>query len=90
MLIRWRVGFSPWELAYLFPSGVCLGVLFVTQFTAMSLAVPKEQLAICITTYYFFQQLGWILGPATSVAIVQHAFEGGLQRTLRGLPEEKV
>ncbi|KAF7585769.1 hypothetical protein BBP40_010142 [Aspergillus hancockii] len=89
MFIRWRVRFSPWELIYLFPSGVFLGVLFVTQFTAMSLVVAKEDLAVSITTYYFFQQLGSIMGPATSVAAVQRGFEGQLERNLKGLPEEK-
>ncbi|KAJ5106685.1 major facilitator superfamily domain-containing protein [Penicillium angulare] len=90
MLLRWRVSFERWELVYLFPSGIFLGILFVTQFTAMSQIAPKEELAQCITTYYFFQQLGSILGPATSVVIVQHSFQKQLERSLKGLPAEKL
>lgn len=90
IFIRWRSGSSTWELLYLFPNGMFIGALFTTQFAGMSLGVPKENLLTCITTYYLCQQLGYIIGPATNVALVQRVFGGKLEKMLEGWEEKRV
>ncbi|KAF5855778.1 hypothetical protein ETB97_008439 [Aspergillus alliaceus] len=89
IFIRWRTGCYLWELVYLFPNGMAIGILFTTQFIGMSLDVPKEHLSTCITTYYLFQQLGNVVGPSTNVAIVQRVFLGQLKKNLNGWDEQK-
>ncbi|KAE8391853.1 major facilitator superfamily domain-containing protein [Aspergillus alliaceus] len=88
--IRYRDGCFTWELFYLFPSGVANGVLFSTQFIGMSLTVPKERLATSIGIYYLSQQLGFIVGPAASVAVVQRLFASRVSDGLEGLKERQL
>ncbi|KAK1147202.1 hypothetical protein N8T08_001941 [Aspergillus melleus] len=86
---RWRDGCSIPEIFYLFPNGFVAGVLFSTQFIGMSFGAPKGCLESCITTYYLFQQLGLIIGPASGVAVVQRIFGSRLSQNLEGLPEKQ-
>lgn len=88
--MRYRDGCYTWELFYLFPSGMSNGILFSTQFIGMSLSAPKERLATSIGIYYLSQQLGFIIGPAASVAIVQRLFATRLSKGLEGLNEKQV
>lgn len=90
IFIRYRDGCYTWELIYLFPSGLSNGILFSTQFIGMSLAAPKERLATSIGIYYLSQQLGFIVGPAASVAVVQRLFAHRLSESLEGLEEKQV
>ncbi|KAE8139416.1 major facilitator superfamily domain-containing protein [Aspergillus pseudotamarii] len=89
IFIRWRSGCYLWEVVYLLPNGVAVGILFTTQFLGMSLGVPNESLTTCITTYYLTQQLGSIIGPAANVAVVQRVFIGKLENNLNGWEEKK-
>ncbi|KNG86327.1 hypothetical protein ANOM_005221 [Aspergillus nomiae NRRL 13137] len=88
--IRYRDGCYTWELVYLFPSGVSNGILFSTQFIGMSLTAPKERLATSIGIYYLPQQLGFIIGPAASVAVVQRRFANSLTERLEGFKERHL
>ena len=88
--IRYRDGCYTWELVYLFPSGVSNGILFSTQFIGMSLTAPKERLATSTGIYYLSQQLGFIVGPAASVAVVQRRFASSLSEGLEGFKEKRV
>lgn len=87
---RWRDGCSIPEMFYLFPNGFVTGILFSTQFIGMSFGAPKGCLETCITTYYLFQQLGLIVGPASGVAVVQRVFGNRLAQNLEGLKEKQV
>ena len=90
IFIRLRSGCDLWEVVYLLPNGMAVGILFTTQFLGMSLGVPNESLTTCITTYYLTQQLGSIIGPAANVAVVQRVFIGKLENSLNGWDEKKV
>ncbi|KAE8362456.1 major facilitator superfamily domain-containing protein [Aspergillus caelatus] len=89
IFMRYRNGCYTWELFYLFPSGMSNGILFSTQFIGMSLSAPKERLATSIGIYYLSQQLGFIIGPAASVAVVQRLFANRLSKGLEGLNEKQ-
>ncbi|GAB1195679.1 hypothetical protein APSETT444_004941 [Aspergillus pseudonomiae] len=89
IFIRWRNGCYLWELVYLLPNGMAIGILFTTQFIGMSLGVPSESLTTCITTYYLAQQSGNIIGPAANVAVVQRIFMGRLEKNLNQWDEKK-
>ncbi|KAF7589497.1 hypothetical protein BBP40_004204 [Aspergillus hancockii] len=89
IFIRYRNGCFTWELFYLFPSGVANGILFSTQFIGMSLTAPTERLATSIGIYYLSQQLGFIIGPAASVAVVQRLFANRLLEDLEGYEEKQ-
>ncbi|PLB51326.1 MFS transporter [Aspergillus steynii IBT 23096] len=86
---RWRDGCSIPEMFYLFPNGFAAGILFSTQFIGMSFGAPKGCLETCITTYYLFQQLGLIIGPASGVAVVQRVFGNRLSQNLDGFEEKQ-
>ncbi|KAE8376791.1 major facilitator superfamily domain-containing protein [Aspergillus bertholletiae] len=90
IFIRWRTGSNLWELVYLLPNGMAIGILLTTQFIGMSLSAPNEDLPTCIATYYLAQQLGNIIGPAVNVAVVQRIFVGQLEKFLNGWNERKV
>jgi MFS family permease len=77
---RWRVGCLPWEAAYLVPFGITMGILLSTQFIGMTSTVPKERLGQCIGTFYLFQQLGRIIGPAFGLKLIDRTFERSLQK----------
>ena len=87
---RWRHGCSIPEMFYLFPNGFVTGILFSTQFIGMSFGAPKGCLETCITTYYLFQQLGLIVGPASGVAVVQRLFGNRLSQNLGEFEEKQV
>ncbi|KAB8202937.1 major facilitator superfamily domain-containing protein [Aspergillus parasiticus] len=89
IFIRWRNGCHLWEVVYLLPNGIAIGILFTTQFIGMSLGAPNENLTTCITTYYLAQQLGNIIGPAANVGVVQRVFMGKLKKNLNGWEEKK-
>lgn len=90
ILIRWRNGCFNWEMVYLFTIGLGMGVIYSAQFVAMSLDAPKGSLPTCITTYYLSQQLGFIIGPALGIAMVQRAFGARLSRELAEFGEKQV
>lgn len=75
---------------YLFITGMAPGMLFPALFTAMASVAPEGELHSCIGTYYLFQQLGIIIGPAAGAAVSQPVFEKGLWRALRGVEEKRM
>ncbi|KAL3431019.1 major facilitator superfamily domain-containing protein [Aspergillus tetrazonus] len=93
---RWRRnhGETPWQHmqdgVYLFITGMAPGMLFPALFTAMAFVAPEGKLHSCIGTYYLFQQLGVIIGPAAGAAVSQPVFEKGLWRALRGVEEKRI
>ncbi|RAL10280.1 MFS general substrate transporter, partial [Aspergillus homomorphus CBS 101889] len=82
IFIQWQDGCSIWESLYLFASGLTLGIVFSSQFVGMSASSPKSRLASCIGAYYLSQQLGFIVGPAAGLALVQGLFASRLGRSL--------
>lgn len=65
--IRWCY-FDPyiWELMYPFPFGIGMGILFSTQFVALSAESPGSYVARLITTYYLLQQIGSVVGVSVT------------------------
>ncbi|KAL4771045.1 major facilitator superfamily domain-containing protein [Aspergillus nidulans var. acristatus] len=96
IFFQWRRshGETPWQHlqdgVYLFGTGMAPGMLFPALFTAMTSVAPEGELHSCIGTYYLFQQLGIIIGPAAGAAVSQPIFEKGLWRALRGLEEKRM
>ncbi|KAL4811988.1 major facilitator superfamily domain-containing protein [Aspergillus spinulosporus] len=96
IFFQWRRshGVTPWQhvrdSVYLFSTGMAPGMLFPALFTTMASVAPEGELHGCIGTYYLFQQLGIIIGPAAGAAVSQPIFEKGLWRALRGLEEKRV
>lgn len=82
-MIRWCY-FDPyiWELIYPFPYGIGLGILFSTQFVALSAEAPEKYSARLITTYYLLQQIGSVVGVAVSAWLIQSSFASGLKDLL--------
>ncbi|KAL4734667.1 major facilitator superfamily domain-containing protein [Aspergillus similis] len=95
IFLQWRRshGATPWQHVqdgvYLFGTGMAPGMLFPALFTAMTSVAPERELHGCIGTYYLFQQLGVIIGPAAGAAVSQSVFEKGLWRALHGLEEKR-
>ncbi|KAE8154397.1 major facilitator superfamily domain-containing protein [Aspergillus avenaceus] len=89
IFVRYREGCFTWEVLYLSLFGFSNGILFSTQFMGMSLAAPSDRLATSIGIYYLSQQIGFILGPASSVAIVQRLFANKLSEGLDGMKEKQ-
>ncbi|KAL4994523.1 major facilitator superfamily domain-containing protein [Aspergillus recurvatus] len=96
IFIQWRRSHAatPWQHVrdsiYLFGTGMAPGILFPALFTVMASVAPEGELHGCIGTYYLFQQLGVIIGPAAGAAVNQAVFEKGLWRALRGIEEKRV
>ncbi|THC87990.1 hypothetical protein EYZ11_012565 [Aspergillus tanneri] len=79
----------PWEVLYLLPYGLAMGVLFTTQFSGMNAEVPTDRVGQCIGTYYLFQQLGRILGPVFGLSLTQQLFKGSLWKSLGPVPKKQ-
>ncbi|KAL5045018.1 hypothetical protein BDW71DRAFT_198472 [Aspergillus fruticulosus] len=96
IFVHWRQnrGATPWQHVrdglYLFGMGMAPGMLFPALFTAIASLAPEGELHSCIGTYYLFQQLGVIIGPAAAAAVSQAIFKKELWRALRGIEESKV
>ncbi|KAL6233783.1 hypothetical protein BDW75DRAFT_241664 [Aspergillus navahoensis] len=96
IFIQWRRSHAttPWQRVrdglYLFGTGMAPGMLFPALFTAMASVAPEGELHGCIGTYYVFQQLGVILGPAAEAAVSQPVFEKGLWKALSGIEERRA
>ncbi|QRD91518.1 major facilitator superfamily domain-containing protein [Aspergillus flavus] len=86
VFLRWREGIHIWEIVFLFPSGLAAGMFLATQFIGMTAELTGNNLIQCTGTYYLFQQLGRILGPAIGFALIQGNFQARLNWKLRGLP----
>ncbi|KAJ5919892.1 hypothetical protein N7454_009727 [Penicillium verhagenii] len=86
--IRWCF-FNPslWELVYDFGHGVGLGILFSTQFVALSAHSPKDYVARLITTYYLMQQIGTVVGVSVTAWLVRSNFANALQTKFAGNPQ---
>ncbi|KAA8647926.1 uncharacterized protein ATNIH1004_006628 [Aspergillus tanneri] len=89
VFFRWRYSCSPWEVLYLLPYGLAMGVLFTTQFSGMNAEVPTDRVGQCIGTYYLFQQLGRILGPVFGLSLTQQLFKGSLWKSLGPVPKKQ-
>ncbi|KAE8322582.1 major facilitator superfamily domain-containing protein [Aspergillus sergii] len=86
VFLRWREGIQIWEIVFLFPSGLAAGMFLATQFIGMTAELTENNLIQGTGTYYLFQQLGRILGPAIGFALIQGNFQARLNWKLRGLP----
>ncbi|KNG84177.1 hypothetical protein ANOM_008588 [Aspergillus nomiae NRRL 13137] len=86
VFLRWRKGIQIWEIVFLFPSGLTAGMLLATQFIGMTAELTEDTLIQCTGTYYLFQQLGRILGPAIGFALIQGHFKARLNWKLQTLP----
>ncbi|KAE8397681.1 MFS general substrate transporter [Aspergillus pseudonomiae] len=86
VFMRWRKGIQIWEIVFLFPSGLTAGMLLATQFIGMTAELTEDTLIQCTGTYYLFQQLGRILGPAIGFALIQGHFKARLNWKLQTLP----
>lgn len=87
---QWRDGLVLWEALLLFPMGGTLGVFYSTQFIGMSATISQSRLSAAIGTYYVYQQLGFIAGPAVGLALVQGLFNGSLERNLLDSPRKEM
>ncbi|OJJ49073.1 hypothetical protein ASPZODRAFT_129457 [Penicilliopsis zonata CBS 506.65] len=90
VLLLWRTGCSIADSLLLLPSGFAVGIIFSTSFIGMSSSSPRDSLSICIGTYYLFQQLGLIIGPACGSAMIQSLFERELSARLVGPGKKEV
>lgn len=82
VFVLWRDGCPLWETFIMFPMGISMGIIFSSQFISMTCSSPKPRLAVCIGTYFVWQQLGILLGPAIGLALVQALFGASLGRDL--------
>ncbi|KAL4975984.1 major facilitator superfamily domain-containing protein [Aspergillus desertorum] len=82
--------FIQWHGLYLFCTSLAPGMLFPALFTTMASIAPEGELHGCIGSYYLFQQLGIIIGPAAGAAVSQAVFEKELWKGLHGIEESKV
>ncbi|KAE8164780.1 major facilitator superfamily domain-containing protein [Aspergillus tamarii] len=86
VFVRWPEGIQIWEIMFLFPSGVAAGMFIATQFIGMTAELTEKNLVQCTGTYYLFQQLGRILGPAIGFALIQGHFKARLDWKLQAVP----
>lgn len=86
VFVRWPEGIQIWEIMFLFPSGVAAGMFIATQFIGMTAELTEKNLVQCTGTYYLFQQLGRILGPAIGFALIQGHFKARLNWRLQAEP----
>ncbi|KAJ5649569.1 uncharacterized protein N7484_003292 [Penicillium longicatenatum] len=86
--IRWCF-FNPsiLELVYPFCCGVGLGILFSTQFVALSAHSPQAYTARLITTYYLMQQIGSVMGVSVTSWLIRSSFANGLENEFGVTPE---
>lgn len=86
--IRWCF-FDPslLELAYPFGQGVGLGILFSTQFVALSAHSPKDFSARLITTYYLMQQIGAVVGVSVTSWLIRSSFAISLENEFGVTPD---
>ena len=63
-----------------------LGMILSSQFVALSAAKPEANVATSVTTFYLFQQIGFMAGVTSSRALVRSAMESGLKATLGNIP----
>ncbi|PWY90955.1 MFS general substrate transporter, partial [Aspergillus heteromorphus CBS 117.55] len=87
--IQWQDGCSLLETVSIFFSGLTMGIVFSTQFVGMSASSPPSRLATCIGTFCLSQQLGFIVGPAAGLSLIQRVFGERLMDQL-GLAKEQL
>ncbi|KAJ5637948.1 hypothetical protein N7490_007827 [Penicillium lividum] len=89
IMLRWPRGFHNWELAYLAIEGFGTWMFSSTLFVAVSVSVSKDKAASAITIYYLSQQLGIMVGTATTAAVTRSVFQGQLLKKLAMEPNVK-
>ena len=90
IFFQWRDGCTIWETLILFPMGATLGVFYSTQFIGMSASLPKSRQTAGFGTYYVYQQLGFVAGPAVGLALVQGLFSKSLEQNLLDSPRKEL
>lgn len=80
--LRWRGAINVWESLYILPAAMGVGLLNSSQFIGLSAAVQRSQLATTISTFFLSQQLGMMVGAATSAALLKSIFRSGLVRLI--------
>lgn len=88
IFFRWRVGAMLWESLYIFPIGLCFGIILATQFMGLSAHTPKPQMATAISVYYLSQEVGNIAGVGISSAVLRMDFHHTLVRRLADSPDK--
>lgn len=81
--IRWRHGTNVWESFYVFPVGLGFGMILSTQFVGLTASAPKAQSTTAVSVYYLSQQIGSIIGIATSAALLRYVFSHTLLHQLK-------
>ncbi|PYH97108.1 putative transporter, partial [Aspergillus ellipticus CBS 707.79] len=84
--IQWQNGCSLPETISIFISGLTMGIVFSTQFIGMSASSPPTRLSACIGTFCLSQQLGFIVGPAAGLSLIQRVFGSRLRDGLLEWP----
>jgi len=79
--LRWRGAINAWESLYILPAAMGVGLLNSSQFIGLSAAVQKAQLATTISTFFLSQQLGMMIGAATSAALLKSMFRSALVKS---------
>ena len=73
ILVRWRENISHWELSYTVLVGAGISALMSFQYIALSNRVPDSSASI-ITSYYLAQQIGTLVGTASSNGLFRVVF----------------
>jgi predicted MFS family arabinose efflux permease len=71
---RWMHGIRGLEFLYVIPWGISAGLLLSSQFIALIVCAPKDQVASATGVYYFFQQLGAIIGTGLGASVLRTIF----------------
>ncbi|KAJ5591418.1 transporter [Penicillium hetheringtonii] len=79
---QWRDGCSILEASIPTLLGLGTGMTYTATFIGMTATTPKDRLPVCIVTLELFLNVGFIVGPAISTAVVQKVFAKGLANSL--------
>ena len=74
MAFRWMHGVRGLEFLYVVPWGISAGLWLSSQFIALIVCTPKDQAASATGVYYFFQQLGVIIGTGIGASVLRTIF----------------
>lgn len=63
-------------------------MILSTQFVGLTISAPKAQSVIAVSVYYLSQQIGSMIGVATSAALLRRDFSHRLLQRLRDCDDQ--
>lgn len=85
LIFRFRGETNAYEVIYLIPAGMAMGIAISTMFTHVIASTTKQETAIASSCFYLFANLGLLLGLNFSNALLHFRFFALSGKLLEGI-----